>query len=301
MPAILNISIRADKNTIMSQTIALLAFDLDDTVLQNHAKPSKQTLDAFQKAHDKGIMLSAATGRAFDIIPDEIKNAPWCDFCVTCNGARVYDAHTHEELFACPIEYQDLKELFCDLSALHPAWNMYVAGKPYNEIKSLLRLLRKRKELDKQAASSKSLAAFGHIVAQAHLMLNASRYCAKHAISPDKITATFKTKADCDAAQKILEQKNLDFARFSRLQIEITAKHVTKGTAIEKLCQMLHINQEHVVCFGDSGNDISMANKTFRFVAVANAQPEILQRADEVCPSVPENGVAQWICTHLEN
>ena len=51
--------------------------------------------------------------------------------------------------------------------------------------------------------------------------------------------------------------------------------------------------------FGDDLVDISMLQQSGRGVAVANANPDVLRIADEICPSNNDDGVAQWIERHL--
>ena len=45
-------------------------------------------------------------------------------------------------------------------------------------------------------------------------------------------------------------------------------------------------------CFGDGPNDIEMFETAGHPIAMANAIDEIKQRAEIICPSVQENGVA---------
>ena len=55
----------------------------------------------------------------------------------------------------------------------------------------------------------------------------------------------------------------------------------------------------NTVSFGDDLVDIAMLRKSGRGVAVANANPDVLNIADEICPSNNDDGVAQWIEDNL--
>ena len=55
----------------------------------------------------------------------------------------------------------------------------------------------------------------------------------------------------------------------------------------------------NTVSFGDDLVDIAMLRKSGRGVAVANANPNVLNIADEICPSNNDDGVAQWIEDNL--
>ena len=75
--------------------------------------------------------------------------------------------------------------------------------------------------------------------------------------------------------------------------LEIQAEGVDKKLSIEMLREMTGC--EKVVAFGDNHNDLAMAQAADKFVAVANAKPEVLSQADEVVPSNVEEGVIQYL------
>ena len=75
--------------------IALIAFDLDGTVF---GSPTNQVVSprvcaAFQAAHDAGALITVASGRPFWMLGTQIPAAPWLDFAISCNGARVAGTH----------------------------------------------------------------------------------------------------------------------------------------------------------------------------------------------------------------
>ncbi|KAA8826182.1 HAD family hydrolase [Bifidobacterium reuteri] len=74
----------------------------------------------------------------------------------------------------------------------------------------------------------------------------------------------------------------------------------SKEHALTILCDRLGVKPEDTVAFGDDLIDINMMRTAGRGVAVANANPKVLDIADEVCPSNNDDGVAQWIETRLQ-
>lgn len=112
-----------------------------------------------------------------------------------------------------------------------------------------------------------------------------------------KLGCAFDTAADTDAAFDELTHvhKDLEIAILNPTELEITCAGVSKGTALELLCWRLNIDPARAVAFGDSGNDISMTGRANRFVAMGNADSKIKLRADEVCDTVTNDGVAKWI------
>lgn len=68
-----------------------------------------------------------------------------------------------------------------------------------------------------------------------------------------------------------------------------------KEHALRELCARMEVPLQATVSFGDDLIDIAMLRESGRGVAVANANPQVLSAADEICPSNNEDGVAQWI------
>jgi hydroxymethylpyrimidine pyrophosphatase-like HAD family hydrolase len=67
----------------------------------------------------------------------------------------------------------------------------------------------------------------------------------------------------------------------------------SKGNAINHLRSELDV--EHVIAFGDGDNDLSMFECATECYAPANADPVILDAADEVIGHHDEDGVARFL------
>ena len=72
-----------------------------------------------------------------------------------------------------------------------------------------------------------------------------------------------------------------------------------KRQALKTLCERMDVRLDGTVSFGDDLIDIGMMTTSETGVAVANANPEVIKIADEICPSNNEDGVAQWIEAQL--
>ncbi len=74
--------------------------------------------------------------------------------------------------------------------------------------------------------------------------------------------------------------------------IEVSARLVTKATALEALAIDLGIDRSEVVAFGDNHNDVAMLKWAGRGFAMANANDGAKQAADEVIASNDDDGLA---------
>lgn len=75
----------------------------------------------------------------------------------------------------------------------------------------------------------------------------------------------------------------------------LMAPKANKKDALIGLCDHFEIPLESTVSFGDDLVDIGMMRISGDGVAVANANPQVLSIANEVCLSNNEDGVAKWI------
>lgn len=96
------------------------------------------------------------------------------------------------------------------------------------------------------------------------------------------------------AAAEVLDGAELEIT-YSTNQglIEISAAGVTKASGLAKVCELLSVDPNRVVAFGDMPNDLPMLRWVGHGVAMANAHPDVLAVADEVTAANSEDGVAQ--------
>ncbi len=74
-------------------------------------------------------------------------------------------------------------------------------------------------------------------------------------------------------------------ARSNDLQIDITAKGISKGSAVEMIGKLCGVSIDEIICVGDAGNDIPMLKVAGFPIAVGNAQDNVKQICKEVVVS----------------
>lgn len=73
--------------------------------------------------------------------------------------------------------------------------------------------------------------------------------------------------------------------------VDVMNAGITKGAGIEALAHALSLSAEEMMAFGDGFNDLEMMDAVEHSYAVANAEPEILERAKHVTGTNEEYGV----------
>jgi Cof subfamily protein (haloacid dehalogenase superfamily) len=77
--------------------------------------------------------------------------------------------------------------------------------------------------------------------------------------------------------------------------LEVAQPGVSKGSGLRFVCGRLDIDPARVVAFGDGPNDIELLDEAGLAVAVADADPSLLEHAGWTVPSVEEDGVAVFL------
>ena len=77
--------------------------------------------------------------------------------------------------------------------------------------------------------------------------------------------------------------------------LDITAKNINKGVAIKEIQELLGINYEETVVFGDYLNDLEMMESGYYSYAMKNAHDDLKKVARFIAKSNDENGVVEAI------
>lgn len=79
---------------------------------------------------------------------------------------------------------------------------------------------------------------------------------------------------------------------------ELVNRSFDKGQGVHRVCEHLGIPLEDSVGFGDSNNDREMLETVGFAVCMANGSEEMKALADEIAPSVEEDGLAKTFTRH---
>lgn len=91
--------------------IKCIAFDLDDTVLNENKELSDRTRAALSKAAEAGIALVPVSGRSYDTFPACIRELPGVSYAVTSNGSAIYDGQTGKRVHSWLMKAKDVRAI----------------------------------------------------------------------------------------------------------------------------------------------------------------------------------------------
>ena len=252
--------------------IKLALFDIDRTLVpQSTDGLAPETEEALLELKRRGVKTAIASGRQWQFLQPELKALPF-DYYVMANGAYVTDGEgtplcrqtadpaTTDALI------QDAKDLGCSMY-LRYVEGVYCAndGEP-----------------DKSPAER-----WKEYISCSFLPENPLDK------GQQPVAYWFFTPEE---SEKSLREKypQLDFVRvLGGLMCDVNIAGISKATGLEMLCQLLGIEREETIAFGDDYNDLEMIREAGVGVAMGGSVPEVIAVADYVTDTCENLGVVK--------
>lgn len=260
---------------------ALIATDVDGTLLDPLDCITPRTRDAVAAAIDAGATFVLATGRPPRWIPPVVEQLGFAPMAVCANGAVIYDAATDRIISARTLAIEELMELAEIATRLVPG-----AGLAAERIGSSAH----------DTATPQFVSAPGY----EHAWLNPDNTEVSHAdllsAPAVKLLVRKPGMASSDLAAILTKHVGvLGDVTYSTNDglVEISPIGISKAMGVDEVARPLEITAEDVVAFGDMPNDVPMLRWAGHGVAMGNAHPEALAAADEVTAGNDDDGLAR--------
>ncbi len=261
---------------------SLIVSDFDFTLANNDRRVSERTkrvINEYQKAGGKFMLC---TGRIFPSAQAEAKKLGLKGEVIAYNGALIGDIETGNRLIESFIEREVALELLKEIEKLDDVvTQLYyedeiyvVSDNPYT-----------------RAYCGESGIGFRETGEPL------SEFLSKRSSSVTEVLVLASPERVQELYGEYLARKSADYTVISSEKnfLEFISPSANKGIALKAYCEKNGIDPSKVACFGDNYNDIFMIEYAGLGVAVANSVPELIQKADLVCPSNEEDGVAEII------
>ena len=260
---------------------ALIASDVDGTLLDDTENITARTRDAVHAAVDSGARFVLATGRPPRWIAPVVDALGFAPMAVCANGAVLYDPATDRVVSARTLSADSLVKLAEVVGRALPG-----AGLAVERIG----------ESAHDAATPQFVSSPGY----EHAWLN-----------PDNTEVSFEDLLSQPAIKLLVRKADMSSAAMAeQLQahigtaaeltystnhglIEVVPAGITKASGIEELIAPLGICIEQVVAFGDMPNDLPMLVRAGHGVAMGNAHPDVLAAAAEITTPNSDDGLAR--------
>lgn len=257
--------------------VKAIASDLDRTLIGEDYELQPRTTDAVAAARTAGIHFVVVTGRMFRSVRPYLQQAGIDDLVVCYQGAIVADPLSGRFLRHVTIPLDLAHETIAAVEQKGFQLNCYVDDNLY---------------VAKMTPDAHSYAEHQRIpidtVGDLRAWLKSP---------PTKLVVIGEPTALDGLAEQLREQFDgrLYISKSLPFFLELASPEVSKGAGLGFVADELGFTAAETVAFGDGENDVELLDWAGYAVAVANANPKALARADFVCPPVQEQGVAQVI------
>ncbi|RJK94900.1 Cof-type HAD-IIB family hydrolase [Vallicoccus soli] len=256
----------------MSARPALVASDLDGTLVRTDGTISDRTVAALRAVEDAGSTVVFVTGRPTRWMGEVAAATGHTGLAICSNGAVVWDLHRERvvETFELSVEVgADLVE-------------------------------RLRRALPGIAFGAEAVGGFRHERAYA------LRYAAPGVTTVDRLELdeplvkllVRAEEGDVDELLAAAREVVGDLAEVvhsstsGEALLEVSASGVSKATTLARMCEERGVDASEVVAFGDMPNDLPMLAWAGTAYAMGNAHPDVLAAADRTTLTNDEDGVA---------
>lgn len=266
--------------------IKMIGLDLDGTALNDNGEFSERTRQAFKKAHEKGIHVVIATGRAEFSLPKNISEIEGLEYVITSNGARVLRLNDGCVVYKNFISPQKVREIIEILKSQNARAEMFANGKAYIS----------RSEYDGIVSGDILTRSKGYVMATRNPIDDIYAHMIDWEDHIENISVNYpnnEAKHECE--KKLSELEGITVTSSFPLNNEIGGASTSKADALEYLLQSFGLHKDNLMVCGDSRNDIAMIEHAGLGIAMENADDCVKDVADITTLSNEEDGVAYAI------
>lgn len=240
-----------------------IILDLDGTLLHSDGSISEYTLDVLQECKSRGILIVVATAR-FWFKAEKYLDIIAPDYAILADGTQIY--HRGEMIHGYAMESLKSEAIIKELLQRNEKNEFVVsAGK---------KLFCSTTGIDEKWRASRDFSE----------PLKLPVY---------KIAAIMNSYED---AKELAEKYSCRFYSYRGEQLYgFTDENSGKCQAVAKLGEILQIDMDEMLAFGDDENDIDILRYVGKGVAVENSIPKTKEIADDITQSNDEDGVARYI------
>ena len=268
---------------VLTAGVALVASDLDGTLLRGDGSVSARTVDAFARARAAGLPVVFVTGRPPRWMPEVVRTTGHAGIGVCANGAVVIDLASQDVLAAHPVDAHVVDAVVATLRAEVPGIAFGVEWVPTGEPTPFA---HEHDYVPRYPVSEAGRADDVRDLARGRDVV--------------KLLARVPSGHDADSllAHALGHVAHLVTVTHSDSQdvlLEMSALGVTKGSALATCADGLGVGRAQVAAVGDMPNDVPMVVWAGVGLAVASAHPDVAAAADAVIPDPDDDGVAQLV------
>jgi len=256
--------------------IRLVALDVDGTLLDSQHLLPHRVAAAVREARDRSIQVSLVTGKLFSSIVPLLTTLNLVGPQITCNGAAVFDAQTMELREQWAMRPAEVNECVRSIHQFAPGLSIayYTPDAIYTDASpGFLDIILSRYH---EPALRHVERIDSTIPPPVKLLLHDT---------PERLAYLRSCVEPLLGDHIRVVRTSVDFLEFMRLDS-------SKGHALEQVMKDLDIAASEVMAIGDGENDIPMIEVAGMGIAMGNAVPDLVARAQAQTTTNDADGVA---------
>ena len=259
------------------RAVRAVAMDLDRTILPESLELRPRLVDAVQAVAGAGVVPIVATGRMLRSSRPFALQLGVTAPLICYQGALIADPQTGEWLRHEPMPVPLAREVIEACRKRDQHCNVYVDDELYVDELNVYALEYAR-----------------HAKLEAHPVGDLERWLSEPTtkivvVGEPELLDALQIELRAQFGDRLFIAKSLPFF------LEVAQPGVSKGSALEWVCDRISIEPAHVVSFGDGANDIELLRDAGFGVAIEGADQILLDEADATVPGPEHDGVARFL------
>lgn len=274
----------SDKPSIQKK-VTIIASDLDGTLLSPEHQLTPYTKSVLQKLHQQGYIFSFATGRHYFDVKAIRKTLGIPAYMITSNGARIH-APDDTLLHASDLPSELINPVI-DLvkSEQNIQINLYDDNTWYSS--------KTNDDLAKYHADS----GFPYVLFD--VLTPPTESISKIYLTDDSKEHQLLAAYEIVLKEKLGDRLHITFS--TPWCLEIMAKEVSKGHALQLIAEQLNMTLSNCICFGDGMNDLEMLTMAGLGLVMENAHDKLKHQLPnhQIIGSNQDDAVAHYLADLL--
>ncbi len=273
----------------MTKERYIIAVDMDGTLLNSKGKITENTMTTLKSLLEAGHYIVPASGRAFPILPEEIKTLSGIQYAVLENGAVVWDWKKQTPISVSLLPKGVAQKILQQVKAEYPQERYYTeliaGGMAYAE------------ENDRPYYQDATIEGdFVAYMLKEHTFVAGIHNRTDILQRAEKINLYFENSAVSEGIKKEWRKRSdVGVTSSVRGNVEFMSPTASKGEGLAKLSGLLGIDRNHIIAIGDNENDVEMFDVAGISVAMGNASDAIKNKAVHVTEDHDHDGAAVFL------
>jgi Cof subfamily protein (haloacid dehalogenase superfamily) len=260
-----------------ASSVRAVAMDLDRTILPDTLELRPRLIEAVKAVAAAGVVPIVATGRMLRSSRPFALQLGVTAPLICYQGALIADPQTGEWLRHEPMPVPLAREVIEACRKRDQHCNVYVDDELYVDELNVYALEYAR-----------------HAKLEAHAVGDLLRWLAHPTtkvvvVGEPELLDALQIELRAQFGERLFIAKSLPFF------LEVAQPGVSKGSALEWVCDRISIEPGHVVSFGDGANDIELLRDAGFGVAIEGADQILLDEAEATVPGPEHDGVARFL------